>query len=112
MVVRFPGHVKPGEVSDALVEYVDVCPTFIELANAERIDGLDGESFLPVLMGDEVNHKNFVYGIMTTRGIINGSDAYAIRSVRDKKYKLIWNLNYETKFTNVKWRKCFVHPIL
>jgi len=100
MVVRFPGHIKPGVVSDALVEYVDVCPTFIELANAEKIDGLDGESFLPVLMGDEVNHKNFVYGIMTTRGIINGSDAYAIRSVRDKKYKLIWNLNYETKFTN------------
>lgn len=100
MVVRFPGRVKPGVISDALVEYVDVCPTFIDLANAEEIDGLDGKSFLPVLMGDEVSHKNFVYGIMTTRGIINGSNAYAIRSVRDKKFKLIKNLNHETKFTN------------
>ena len=38
--------------------------------------------------------------MMTTRGIINGSEAYAIRSVRDKQYKLIRNLNFESKFTN------------
>ena len=37
---------------------------------------------------------------MTTRGIINGTDAYAIRSVRDARYKLILNLNHESKFTN------------
>jgi uncharacterized sulfatase len=37
---------------------------------------------------------------MTTRGIINGTDAYAIRSVRDERYKLILNLNHESKFTN------------
>ncbi len=100
MVVRFPGHIEPGVMSDALVEYVDVCPTLVDLANAEEIDGLDGRSFLPVLLGDKINHKDFVFGIMTTRGIINGSEAYAIRSVRDKKYKLIKNLNFETKFTN------------
>ena len=37
---------------------------------------------------------------MTTRGINNGTEAFAIRSVRDKRYKLILNLNHESKFTN------------
>ena len=37
---------------------------------------------------------------MTTKGIINGTPAYAIRSVRDIRYKLILNLNHESKFTN------------
>ena len=100
MVVRWPGRIQAGVVSDALVEYVDVCPTFVDLAGEKEVDGLDGKSFLPVLMGESKTHKEFVYGIMTTRGIINGSDAYAIRSVRDGNYKLIKNLNFESKFTN------------
>lgn len=100
MVVRLPGRVEAGVTSDAMVEYVDVCPTFIDLANADPVDGLDGRSFLPVLEGKEQSHKDFVFGMMTTRGIINGSEAYAIRSVRDKQYKLIRNLNFESKFTN------------
>jgi N-sulfoglucosamine sulfohydrolase len=100
MVVRWPGRIQAGVVSDALVEYVDVCPTFVDLAGEKEVDGLDGKSFLPVLMGESKTHKEFVYGIMTTRGIINGSDAYAIRSVRNGNYKLIKNLNFESKFTN------------
>jgi len=100
MIVRWPGKIKPGAKSDAIVEYVDVTPTFVEAAGGKPADNLDGKSFLPVLTGDATEHKEFVYGIMTTKGIINGSDAYAIRSVRDAKYKLILNLNHETKFTN------------
>ncbi|TWT81022.1 Choline-sulfatase [Planctomycetes bacterium CA13] len=100
MIVRWPGKVKPGTVTDAMVEYVDVTPTFIDAAGGEPIDGLDGKSFSAVLKGKTDRHKEFTYGIMTTRGIINGSDAYAIRSVRGQKYKLIKNLNHESKFTN------------
>ncbi|QEG00102.1 Choline-sulfatase [Stieleria maiorica] len=100
MIVRWPGRVQPGAVSDAMVEYVDVTPTFVEAAGGEPAEVLDGKSFVPVLTGQTDTHKSVTYGIMTTRGIINGSDAYAIRSVRDDRYRLIWNLNHETKFTN------------
>ena len=100
MVVRWPGRVKAGAVSDAMVEYVDVTPTFIAAAGGQVVKGLDGKSFLPVLTGETKRHKEHVFGIMTTRGIINGTDAFAIRSVRDERYKLILNLNYESKFTN------------
>ncbi len=100
MVVRWPGKVKAGSETDAMVEYVDVTPTFIDLAGGEPVAPVDGKSFLPVLQGKADAHKEHVFGIMTTRGIINGTDAYAIRSVRDTRYKLILNLNHESKFTN------------
>jgi len=100
MVVRWPGRVKAGTVSDAMVEYVDVSPTFIAAAGGQAVKGLDGKSFLPVLVGEAKRHKEHVFGIMTTRGINNGTDAFAIRSVRDERYKLILNLNHQSKFTN------------
>jgi uncharacterized sulfatase len=100
MVVRWPGKVKPGSETDAMVEYVDVASTFIDAAGGQPVAPVDGKSFLPVLLGKANTHKEHVFGIMTTRGIINGTDAYAIRSVRDTRYKLILNLNHESKFTN------------
>jgi hypothetical protein len=64
------------------------------------LHALRGGGFLPVLSGQAKRHKDYVFGIMTTRGINNGTEAFAIRSVRDKRYKLILNLNHESKFTN------------
>ena len=100
MIVRWPNKVKAGSVTDAMVEYVDIASTFIDVAGGQPVAPVDGRSFLPVLRGKADTHKEHVFGIMTTRGIINGTDAYAIRSVRDTRYKLILNLNHKSKFTN------------
>ena len=100
MIVRWPGKVQPNSKSDAMVEYTDVTPTFIDAAGGKPMANLDGHSFVDVLLGKATQHKEFVFGEMTTRGIINGSDAYGIRTVRDQRYRLVWNLNHETKFTN------------
>ena len=100
MIVRWPNKVKAGSVTDAMVEYVDVASTFIDVAGGQPVAPMDGRSFLPVLRGKADTHKEHVFGIMTTRGINNGTDAFAIRSVRDTRYKLILNLNHKSKFTN------------
>ena len=100
MIVRWPNKVKAGSVTDAMVEYVDVASTFIDVAGGQPVAPMDGRSFLLVLRGKADTHKEHVFGIMTTRGIHFGTDAYAIRSVRDARYKLILNLNHESKFTN------------
>lgn len=100
MVVRWPGKIEAGSQRDALVEYVDILPTFLEIAGTEAPSTLDGRSFLSVLLGKSKEHKQFVFGEMTTNGIINGTDCYPIRSVRSKNHKLIWNLNHPAKFTN------------
>ncbi|MEM7147783.1 MAG: sulfatase [Verrucomicrobiota bacterium] len=97
---RWPGKIAPGTTTDAMVEYVDVVPTLVEAAGGEPDVNLDGESFLPVLLGEKDDHKEYVYGIMTTRGIINGSETFGIRSVRSGQYKLIVNLTPEIEFTN------------
>lgn len=100
MIVRWPGMVKPSTVTDAMVEYVDVTPTFVQAAGGTPDEVLEGKSFVSVLTGQSNEHKAYTYGIMTTRGIINGSDEFAIRTVRDSRYRLIWNLNHDAKFTN------------
>ncbi len=100
MICRWPGRIKPGAVTDAMVEYVDICPTFLDAAGAPIPETLDGRSFMEVLTGATDRHKQHVYGIMTTRGIINGSDHYGIRSVRSESHKLIVNLTPEVEFRN------------
>lgn len=99
-VVRWPGQVKPGSVSEALVEYVDVVPTFLEAVGLARPEVLDGRSFLPVLRGETNEHKTHVFGLQTTRGINNGSEYFGVRSVRDKRYRYVRNFSPERLFEN------------
>lgn len=101
MIARWPGRIAPGTISHALVEYVDVLPTFLDAARVDTPDALDGRSFLPVLTGKASSHKEYVFGLMTTRGIINGSDHFGIRSVRSEKYRYIVNLTPEVPFRNI-----------
>lgn len=112
MIVRWPGKVSPHTQTDAMVEYVDVVPTFLAAAKVPEPYGLDGKSFLRVLTGEESHHKDFSYGIHTTRGINNGSESFGIRTIRSEKYRYVLNLNPEAKFTNAvnrtKWWKEWV----
>ena len=101
LVARWPGRIAAGKTTDAMVEYVDLVPTWLEAAGVEKLpEVLDGRSFLPVLSGKKDTHKEHVFGIMTTRGVINHPGHYGIRSVRSEKYKLIVNLTPEVTFTN------------
>lgn len=97
-VVRWPGRVEPGSVSDAMVEYVDVVPTFLDAAGIPAPEILDGRSFLPVLMGETDRHKDVVFGMQTSRGIISGPEHYGIRSARNERYLYIRNLTPEVTF--------------
>ena len=99
-VVRWPGKVKPESSSNALIEYVDVVPTFLEAARIERPEILDGRSFLPVLKGERDTHKQYAFGLQTTRGISGGSDHYGIRSANDGRYRYIRNLSPDVVFLN------------
>jgi len=99
-VVRWPGKIKGGSRSDAMIEYVDVVPTLLEAAGLERPSSLDGRSFLPVLKGGRDSHKTHVFGLQTTRGINQGSDYYGIRSVRGERYRYVVNFTPEMTFEN------------
>jgi uncharacterized sulfatase len=100
MIVRWPGQVEPGSQSDALVEYVDVTPTFLNAAALETPKTMDGKSFLPVLTGKTVEHKKYTFGLHTTRGIHYGSENYGVRSCGTKTHRYIRNLNHTEIFKN------------
>lgn len=101
-VVRWPGVVEPNSKSDAIVEYVDVVPTFLEMAGAQPVGPLDGESIVPVLKGEKTEHKDYTFSQQTSRGIDAGPAYYAIRSVANKKYRYIWNITPEATFKNYR----------
>lgn len=104
MIVRWPGKVQAGATTSALVEYCDVAPTFLDAAGLETPETMDGMSFLPVLLGRSSEHKTCTFGIHTTRGIINGSETFGIRSCGTKTHRYIRNLHPEITFTNAVTR--------
>ncbi|GAB3926081.1 sulfatase family protein [Mucilaginibacter myungsuensis] len=111
-IVRWPGVVKPGTRNPAMMEYIDVLPTLIDIAGGDptKINtgskdgngnmGFDGLSIKKILKGEDTHLRDYVFAEQTTRGIIAGSDAYAVRSARNSKYLYIRNLNYKGKFKN------------
>jgi arylsulfatase A len=62
-IVRWPGRVRPGSVSDEPVCGVDVLPTFCELAGVEppRDRVLDGTSLAPLLEGQPLRREKPLY---------------------------------------------------
>lgn len=52
-IVRWPGRIRPGEVSDHLGYFPDVMPTLAELAGVEPPRNTDGISIIPTLLGVE-----------------------------------------------------------
>jgi len=99
-IARWPGKIKAGVVNNALIEYVDILPTFIEAAGGTVPSVLDGKSLLPVLQGKTKEHKEYVFGEMTTRGGSRGSESFGIRSIRSHRFKYLWNFTPEIKFQN------------
>ena len=89
MIVRWPGKVKPRSQTGALAQYEDITPTMIDIAGGKPVDSLDGKSFLPVLLGNSTRARDYVYGIHNN---IPEGGPYAIRDIRDGRYKLILNL--------------------
>ncbi len=63
MIVRWPGKIKAGTTSSAIVSSVDFFPTFMQLAGAETPEGqvLDGESILPALTKNEYDPERAVF---------------------------------------------------
>jgi N-sulfoglucosamine sulfohydrolase len=111
-IVKWPGKVLPNTRNKAMLAYIDITPTLIDIAggDAKKINtgskdgfgktGFDGQSFKKVLAEGTEQGRDYVFAEQTTRGIIQGSDAYASRSARNAKFLYIHNLNYQNQFAN------------
>jgi N-sulfoglucosamine sulfohydrolase len=61
-IVRWPGKVVPGTVeSKHFVSGIDYMPTILAAARLEMVDGMDGFSFLPLLLGEKQPGREYVF---------------------------------------------------
>ncbi|RYD83875.1 MAG: arylsulfatase A family protein [Verrucomicrobiaceae bacterium] len=96
LLVSWPGVIKAGTRTDAMVSWVDFLPTLIEAAGGQAPEGIDGRSFLPVLRGEKSEHRDRIF---TTHSADTRKNIYPIRSVRVGDWKYIRNLHPEFAFT-------------
>lgn len=95
LLARYPQRIASGRISHAIVQYEDLLPTFIDIAGGKPRKELDGISFKKVLFGQTETARKYAYGIHNN---IPEGKPYPIRSIRDEKYVLIWNLTPEKDY--------------
>ena len=96
LLVAWPGVIAPASRTEAMVSWVDILPTLIEVAGGKPTGKIDGVSFLPVLGGEKQVHRDRIYATHSGDGNMN---VYPMRSVRTSQWKYILNLHPEYKFT-------------
>jgi N-sulfoglucosamine sulfohydrolase len=89
MIASWPGLMQSGQVREEMVSLIDLVPTFLEVAQAEPIEGLPGRSLLPMIRGEDVASRDYLF---TEYHVHSAHNYYPQRTVRDDRFKLILNL--------------------
>jgi len=96
-IVNCPGMVPAGVETDALTDFSDLLPTFVELGGGKVPDDLtiDGISIAPIILGKaKSNSRTWILSmghgnaILDEQGVRGQSD-FAARVIRDERYK-VW----------------------
>ena len=96
-IVNCPGLVPAGTDTDALTDFTDLLPTFVELGGGKIPDDLtvDGVSIAPVILGKaKDSSREWIMALghgpakLDKEGV-RGQKAFATRVIRDKRFK-VW----------------------
>ncbi len=98
LIFSWPARARPGLVSDALVELLDMSATVVEATGLDQPEYMQGRSLMPILGGDADpgHHRDFVrceYFDAIDAERADGSGTFATM-YRDRRYKLC---NYHTQ---------------
>ncbi|MGQ9784469.1 MAG: arylsulfatase [Armatimonadota bacterium] len=91
MIVRWPGTVKPGQVSDQVWAFWDFLPTAAEIAGVSAPAGIDGISMLPAILGKKQVDHEYLYWEFHERGFgqaVRFGRWKAVRLDKDKPIEL------------------------
>jgi len=98
LIVDWPGHTKAGGRTRAMVSWIDILPTLLEIAGGDpkaAAPAIDGRSFANVLTGKSNQFRDRVFASHSGDGDIN---FYPSRSVRLGNWKYIRNLDASLEF--------------
>ena len=96
LIVAREGKIKRNVRTAAMVSWIDILPTFIDVAGGKVPQKIDGRSFADVLVGEATSHRDRIFTTHSGDRLMN---VYLSRSVRTERYKLIWNVHPEFAFT-------------
>ncbi len=103
LIIRWPGELEPGSVSDELVQTIDLSATSLALAGIERPERMEGRIFLG---GNKDPSREYIFAARDRCG-----DAVdRIRCVRDKRYKYIRNFMPERAYMQLSSYKAACYP--
>lgn len=108
LLIRWPGKVKPGSVSNHASAFWDFMPTLAQITGGKTPDGTDGISLLPVLLGKESKQKqhDYLYWEFHEQGgkvAVRMGDWKAVKRDIDKTPQLateLYNLKNDISETN------------
>ncbi|MDO8544776.1 MAG: sulfatase [Opitutaceae bacterium] len=92
MIAVWPGKIRAGTRTSAMVSWVDILPTLVDVAGGRPPRDIDGRSYMPVLRGQKSEHRDRIFTTHSGDGRMN---IYPIRSVRTTDWKYIRNLHPE-----------------
>ena len=104
LLLRWPGKIKPGRASFALISGEDLAPTFLEAAGNSVPPEITGKSFLRELRGQAQEARKYVFA---ERGAHHNylptqSAAFDLgRCVVGKRYKFIYNALWQLPYQPV-----------
>jgi N-sulfoglucosamine sulfohydrolase len=88
-IVRWPGRVKQGTVdAEHVISGIDFMPTILDAAGLPQVAGMDGTSFLSVLLGERQPRRQYV---VTVFHETSGKREYPMRCIQDKRFGYIFN---------------------
>ncbi|XZE43061.1 sulfatase family protein [Pirellulaceae bacterium SH467] len=96
LIVSWPSVVPEKARTQAMVQWIDLLPTLIDLAGGAPQSEWDGKSFATVLRQPDRPHRKEIFTTHSGDGKMN---VYPIRSIRTDEWKLIWNLHPEFAHT-------------
>lgn len=97
MIVRWRGRVKPGRRTTAMVSWIDILPTLVDVGGGRPPSTIDGRSFAPLLNGASTYRSRSE--IFTTHNNDGNVNVYPMRSIRTDRWKFISNLHPEYTYT-------------
>ncbi|MCM8536049.1 MAG: sulfatase [Lentisphaeraceae bacterium] len=96
ILVMWPKKIQKGVTSEAMVSWIDLIPTLVDIAGGETSKEIDGKSFRGILEGKDTEHRDKIF--VTHKGDTN-KNVYPCRSVRVGNFKYIYNLYPDLYYT-------------
>lgn len=88
-IVRWPTKVKPGSVdSEHLISGIDYMPTILDILGLEKVEGMNGSSFLPVLEGGKQEGREYAF---TEYHRTFARTAFPTRAIQASRYGYLIN---------------------